>query len=83
MTLFKWDSTTDVTDIFNFFEQAISNNSSKLLIVKSFYLLRMSNDYCFCGIPEKRDPGPLRWDPNVGQVGVLRWTLECGPSVVT
>ena len=53
MTLFKWDSTTDVSEIFNFFEHAISNNSSKLLIVKGFYLLRMSSDYCFCGIPEK------------------------------
>ena len=34
--------------IFNFFfRQAISKNSSKPLIVKGFYLLRMSNDYCF------------------------------------
>ena len=28
--------------------QAVSQNSSKPLIVKGFYLLRMSNDYCFC-----------------------------------
>ena len=28
------------------FGQAISQNSSKPLIVKGFYLLRMSNDYC-------------------------------------
>ena len=31
-----------------FFGQAVSQNSSKPLIVKCFYLLRMSNDYCFC-----------------------------------
>ena len=30
-----------------FFGQVISQNSSKPLIVKGFYLLRMSNDYCF------------------------------------
>ena len=30
-----------------FFGQAISQNSSKPLIVKGFYLLRMSDDYCF------------------------------------
>ena len=30
-----------------FFGQAVSQNSSKPLIVKGFYLLRMSNDYCF------------------------------------
>ena len=30
-----------------FFEQAISQNKSKPLIVKGSYLLRMSNDYCF------------------------------------
>ena len=29
------------------FGQAISQNSSKPLIVKCFYLLRMSDDYCF------------------------------------
>ena len=40
-----------------FFGQSISRNSSKPLIVKGFYSLRMSNDYCFCGIPEKWDPG--------------------------
>ena len=40
-----------------FFGQSISRNSSKPLIVKGFYSLRMSNDYCFRGIPEKWDPG--------------------------
>ena len=30
-----------------FFGQVVSQNSSKPLIVKGFYLLRMSNDYCF------------------------------------
>ena len=30
-----------------FFGQAVSQDSSKPLIVKGFYLLRMSNDYCF------------------------------------
>ena len=30
-----------------FFGQTVSQNSSKPLIVKGFYLLRMSNDYCF------------------------------------
>ena len=29
------------------FGQTISQNSSKPLIVKGFYLLRMSDDYCF------------------------------------
>ena len=33
-----------------FFEQAISQNSSKPLIVKGFYLFRMSNDCCFCRV---------------------------------
>ena len=30
-----------------FLGQTVSQNSSKPLIVKGFYLLRMSNDYCF------------------------------------
>ena len=30
-----------------FFGQVISQNSSKPLIVKGFYLLSMSDDYCF------------------------------------
>ena len=30
-----------------FFGQAVSQNSSKPLIVKGFYLLRMSSDFCF------------------------------------
>ena len=30
-----------------FFGQVVLQNSSKPLIVKGFYLLRMSNDYCF------------------------------------
>ena len=42
-----------------FFGQAISQSNSKPLIVKGFYLLRMSNDYCFCrtaqGEPSQRD----------------------------
>ena len=41
-----------------FFGQAILKKSSKPLILKGFYLLRMSNDYCFHGIPEKRDLRP-------------------------
>ena len=41
MTLYKQDSTTDVfLGIFNFFGQAISENSSKPLVVKDFYLLK-------------------------------------------
>ena len=50
-----------------FFGQAISRNSSKPLIVKGFYLFRMSNDYCFRGILEKWDPRPrtLRLDLKV------------------
>ena len=47
--LYKWDSKADIfLWIFNFFsDKLISQNSSKTLIAKSFYLLRMSDDYCF------------------------------------
>ena len=31
-----------------FFGKAVSQNSSKPLIVKGFYILRMSDDYCYC-----------------------------------
>ena len=34
-------------NIQKFFGQAISQNISKPLIAKSFYLLRMSDDYCY------------------------------------
>ena len=52
MILYKWDSTADIFlcqfDIFKFFsDKLISQNSSKPLIERSFYLLRMSDDYCF------------------------------------
>ena len=49
MILYKWDSTADIfLGILNFFsDKLISKNSSKPLIVRSFYLLRMSDDYCF------------------------------------
>ena len=49
MILYKWDSTADIfLGIFKFFsDKLISQNSSKPLIVRSFYLLRMSDDYCF------------------------------------
>ena len=41
-------STADIfLGIFKFFGQTISENSFKPLIVKGFYLLRMSDDYCF------------------------------------
>ena len=41
------NSTADIfLEIFKFFGQAISENSFKPLIVKVFYLLRMSDDYC-------------------------------------
>ena len=66
ITLFKWDSIAEIfLEIFNFFGQAFSRNSSKPLIVKDFYLLRMSNYYCFRGIPEKWDvePRTFRRDP--------------------
>ena len=66
ITLFKWDSIAEIfLEIFNFFGQPFSRNSSKPLIVKDFYLLRMSNYYCFRGIPEKWDvePRTYRWDP--------------------
>ena len=48
-TLYKRNSTTDIFLRNNqlSFGQAISQNSSKPLIVKGFYLLRMSNDCCF------------------------------------
>ena len=48
MILYKRDSTADIfLSIFKFFfGPAVSKNSSKSLIVKGFYLLRMSND-CF------------------------------------
>ena len=60
MALFKRDSTAEIfLETFIFFGQAISKSSSKPLIVKGFYLLRMSNDYCFRGILEKWDPKPL------------------------
>ena len=44
-----YDSTADIfLWIFKFFsDKLISQNSSKPLIVRSFYLLRMSDDYCF------------------------------------
>ena len=59
MTLFKQDSTADIfLEIFIFFfGKAISKDSFKPLIVKGFYLLQMSNDYCFRGIPEKWNLG--------------------------
>ena len=42
-----------------FFWQAISQSTSNQLIVKGFYMLRMSDDYCFCrvaqGQPSQRD----------------------------
>ena len=54
ISLFKRDSIPgNFLEIFNFFGQTISKNSSKPLIVKGFCLLRMSNDYCFCRILEK------------------------------
>ena len=48
------------------------------MIVKVFYLLRMSNDYCFRSMPEKWDPGPQSgtWD-----TGLLSWTLRWDPKV--
>ena len=54
MTLLTRDSTADIfLEIFKFFGQAISKNSSEPLIVKGFYMLRMPSDHCFRGIPEK------------------------------
>ena len=49
MILYKWYSTADIfLSIFNFFwDKLISQNSSKPLIVRSFYFLRISDDYCF------------------------------------
>ena len=49
MIFYKWDSTADIFQrIFKFFsDKLISRNSSKLLIARSFYLLRISDDYCF------------------------------------
>ena len=82
ITLIKRDSTADIfLEIFNFFGQAISKNSSKSLILIGFYLVRMSNDYSFHGIPEEWDPKPktLRWDPKMGaQGGALRWAPKMG-----
>ena len=46
-----------------FFGQAISQSNSKPLIVKGFYLLRMSDGYCFRravqGQPSQRDRGNI------------------------
>ena len=49
MIFYKWDSTAAIFQrIFKFFsDKLISRNSSKLLIVRSFYFLRISGDYCF------------------------------------
>ena len=49
MILCKWDSNAAIfLWTFKFFsDKLISQNSSKPLIVRSFYLLRMSDDYCF------------------------------------
>ena len=49
MILYKRDSTGDnfFLNIQIFFGQAVSKNSSKPLILKGFYSLRVSNDYCF------------------------------------
>ena len=47
MILYKQDSTADIFLRINFFGQTISQNSSKPLIVKGFYFLGMSDDYCF------------------------------------
>ena len=46
MILYKWDSTADIfLWVFKFFsDKRISQNSSKPLIVRSFYLFRMSDD---------------------------------------
>ena len=69
ISLFERGSTADIfLQIFNFFGQAFLKNSSKPLIVKGFYLLRMSNDYCSHGIPEKWNLGPrtLSCKPKVG-----------------
>ena len=57
MILYKRDSTADIfLSIFKFFfGPAVSKNSSKSLIVKGFYLLRMSNDSCF----RRATPGKL------------------------
>ena len=80
MTLFKRDSTANIfLEIFNFFGQAISKNSSKSLILIGFYLLRMSNDYSFHGIPEEWDPGPQGETRNPTPFGgTLRWDLRVG-----
>ena len=50
MTLFKRESTANIfLGIFRFFfGQAISQNSSKPVIVKGFYLFIEPNNYCFC-----------------------------------
>ena len=49
MSLYKRDSTLTFSLEYSiiFFGQTISQNSSKPLIVKGFYLLRLSNDYYF------------------------------------
>ena len=82
ISLFKRDSTADIfLQIFNFFGQAILKNSSQPLIVKGFYLLRMSNDYSSHGIPEKWNLGPrtLSCKPKVGaQGGDLMWNIKVG-----
>ena len=70
ITLFKWDSIADTfLEILNFFWTSyFKKQLHKPLIVKGFYLFRMSHDFCFHGIPKTWDPGPrtLRWDPRVG-----------------
>ena len=51
MIFYKWDSTADILLwIFNFFsDKLISQNSSKPLIVKGFYLLSMSDVFVGLG----------------------------------
>ena len=59
MTLFKWDSTADIfLKIFNIFWTSYFKKQLQITDCKGFYLLRMWNDYCFRGIPEKWDSEP-------------------------
>ena len=55
-----------------FFGPAVSQNSTKPLIVKGFYLLRISNDYCF----RKAGQGKLSQQNRRNTAAVLRAVVK-------
>ena len=55
-----------------FFGQAVSQSSSKPLIVKGFYLLRTSSDYCF----RRAAPAKLSQQNRTNTATVLRAVVK-------